>query len=90
VSTVRLDPGAVSWREVQGEVIAVDSHNARYLGTNESAALLWPMLARGTTVDELAGALTERWTLPAQRAHADAEALVRWLGDAGLLLTGDA
>jgi hypothetical protein len=89
MTTVRLDPDKLSWRAVQGEVIAVDGHNARYLATNDSAALLWPMLARGTTIGELADALTQRWALPAKRARADAEALVGWLGDAGLLLTGD-
>jgi hypothetical protein len=87
MSVLRLDPGAVQWREVQGEVIAVDLRNSRYLSVNRSGALLWPLLWRGTTITELARVLMDRWSLDEPVAHRDADRLVGWLHDAGLLVT---
>jgi hypothetical protein len=67
-------------------VIAVHLRNSRYLTVNPSAALLWPLLYRGTTVAELAGALIDRWGLEEHRAWADADGLVTCLRRAGLLI----
>ena len=83
--TLRLAPGAVEWREVDGEVIALDLRGGRYLSTNPAGALLWPMLAEGATTGQLADRLREHYALPAEQAGRDAAAFVAWLRGEGLL-----
>ena len=85
-SPIRIDSSAVQWREVDGEVVAVDLRNSRYMAANASATGLWPLLARGTTLPELSAALVQRWSLTEEVARRDAEQLVTWLGETGLLL----
>jgi hypothetical protein len=77
----------VQWEEVDGEVIAVDRRNSRYLGANRTATVLWRLLVGGATLPELAGALTNRWGIDEALATRDAEALVRSLQTAGLIVT---
>lgn len=83
---IRIDSSAVRWREVDGEIVAVDLRNSRYMAANPSATALWPLLDRGTTLHELSVALSDRWSLPEEIARRDAERLVAWLREAGLLL----
>jgi hypothetical protein len=84
---IRLDPDALQWREVEGETIAVDLRNSICLTVNASGAVLWPLLARGATLTELADALVQRWTLEADQARGDAQRFVAWLTEQGLVLT---
>ena len=83
---LRLDPAAVQWRLLEDEVLAVDFANSRYLGVNPSGALLWPLLAEGTTAPQLVSALTERWGLEPARASGDVDSFIAWLDAEGLLL----
>jgi hypothetical protein len=81
-----LDPAVVQWRLLEDEVLAIDLANSRYLGINPSGALLWPLLAEGTTAPELVGALAQRWGLELERAGADVDSFIAWLDSEGLLL----
>ena len=83
---IQIDASAVQWREVDGEVVAVDLRNSLYMAANASATVLWPLLARGTTLSELTASLVQRWSLAEEVARRDAEQLVAWLRDMGLLL----
>jgi hypothetical protein len=82
----RLDPQALHWREIKGELLVVDVRNSRYLSVNRTGAVLWPLLARGATQPELADALCERWPVERAQAERDARGLVGWLEDQRLLL----
>ena len=41
---MRLRTDAVEWREVEGEIVALDLRDEMYLGVNGSGAVLWPLL----------------------------------------------
>jgi hypothetical protein len=84
---LKLDADAIHWRELNGEVIAIDLRNNQYLTINPSGVLLWPLLARGATLEQLSAALLGRWSLDPQRAHQDADRFVAWLREQRLLLT---
>jgi hypothetical protein len=86
VSRVQLNPEALQWRLLEGEVLAIDLANSRYLAVNPSGALLWPLLADGATEEELSKALGEHFGLEPQRAKADVEGFLRWLDSQSLLL----
>ena len=84
-TVIRLRPDSLVWREVEAEVVVYGIERSEYLATNPAGTLLWPMLADGATLENLAGALSERWGLSPERARADAQAFVAELRLQGLL-----
>lgn len=84
---LRLRSDAVRWREIDGEVIAVDLETSTYLSTNQTGMLLWQRLAQGTTRQELIGELVDRFGISAPHAETDVDRFVDQLGARRLLET---
>jgi hypothetical protein len=82
---LKLRPTALEWREIEGEVVAVDLQKSVYLAANRSGAVLWPALAEGTTRAELVTRLADQFDLDRDRAAADVDAFVGALAEQGLL-----
>jgi hypothetical protein len=80
-----LNPDAVSWRDVDGEILALDLGASAYLGTNATGALLWKSLAGGTSRGRLIELLTEEFEVDESRAAADVDEFLRGLAAQGLL-----
>jgi hypothetical protein len=53
--TLRTDD--LTWREIDGEIVALEGRRSMYLSANSSGGMLWHMLARGASRDEPAAAL---------------------------------
>jgi Coenzyme PQQ synthesis protein D (PqqD) len=85
VARLRLRPDALEWREIEGEVIALDSSAATYLAGNATATRLWRALSEGTTRASLISTLTEEFGIDAARAGADVDAFLRELRSRDLL-----
>ena len=85
MSELRLRGDDVAWREVDGELIAVDLPRSTYLGANPSGTLLWSRLANGATRVELAQALVDAYGIDAERAPGDVDAFLRDLSARRLL-----
>jgi hypothetical protein len=81
-----LDDG-LDWREVDGELIALERAESVYLAANPSATILWRALARGATEEELADQLSATYGIAHERASADAARFVADLRTRGLLKT---
>lgn len=75
----------MSWREVDGAVIALDLESSTYVTTNETGTLLWPHLAEGTTTRTLVSTLVDEYELDVATAEADVGHFLKLLLDAGLL-----
>ena len=88
MSELRLRQDGVAWKDVDGEVVALDERAAVYLGANPTGALLWRSLAGGATRAELVAELAGAYGIARERATADTEAFLADLGARGLLLTG--
>jgi hypothetical protein len=73
---LRLRPEGVEWREIDGEIVALETGRSIYLAANPAGALLWARLAQGATRDELIAALRDRWPIEAERAAADVDAFL--------------
>ncbi len=67
----------LEWREVEGEVVALDDRSSEYLAVNRTGAALWPALVEGATRDELVTRLVEAFDVDRESAAAD---LDRFLG----------
>lgn len=82
---LKLRGEGLNWREVEGEIVAVDVRESTYLSANPSGKVLWEALAAGTTREELVQRLVEAFEIDAERAGADVDAFVAQLREQGLL-----
>jgi hypothetical protein len=82
---LKLRPGALEWRELDGEVVALDTRSSTYLAVSRSGAALWPALVDGATRDELVAGLLDRFVVDEATAAADVDAFVQALRDQDLL-----
>ena len=85
LAPLRLRPQGVAWREVEGEVVVLDVTTSQYLQVNEAGSLLFPLLADGTTREQLEAALQEKYELPAEQATRDVDAFMTMLQELNLL-----
>jgi hypothetical protein len=84
-TTIRLRDGAVEWREIDGEIVALDRPAGEYVAVTGSGALLWPLLVAGTTRDALVEALVRRFDVEPETAARDVDRFVETLAARGLL-----
>jgi hypothetical protein len=83
--TLRLRPDALDWREVEGEIVALDVRASTYLAVNATGASIWPALLEGATRDELVNRLQGRFEIDQSRAEADVDAFLATLRQRDLL-----
>jgi hypothetical protein len=82
---VRVRADAVEWREVEGEIVALDLRSSLYLAVNPSGATLWPALVDGASRDELVQRLCAEWGVGPESARADVDAFLSELARHDLL-----
>ena len=76
----------LEWREVEGELVALDLRESRYLAVNHTGQALWAALADGATRDELIERLVEAFGIDRARAAADVNAFTDELESRDLLV----
>jgi hypothetical protein len=84
---LRLDSARITWREVEDEAIAIDLDSAQYLSINSSGVGLLERLAIGTTYQEMADHLHEKFGIDPETALRDVQAFVASLQELGLLVS---
>jgi uncharacterized protein (DUF2132 family) len=82
---LRLREDRLEWREVGGEVLALDMDSSTYLGANASGALLWRTLAQGTTHEDLVTELVDAYGISEAQARTDVDAFLGELSEQGLV-----
>lgn len=85
MNELRLRTQELSWREIDGELVAVDVARSAYLSSNPAGTLLWQMLAGGTTRTALEQALVETFAIDVQRAKGDVASFLDDLSSRELL-----
>jgi hypothetical protein len=87
MTTLKLPRHLLEWREVEGEVIALEHERSAYLSANRSGTLLWRALAEGSTEPELTHLLVSEYGIDMATASADVGSFVADLRRRGLLET---
>jgi hypothetical protein len=82
---LRLRSDALEWREMDGEIVALDLRTSTYFAVNASAALVWPALADGATREQLVEQLATRYSVDPGDAARDVDAFLASLESQGLL-----
>ena len=72
----QLRHDAVTWRDVDGEVVALDLASGEYLSLNGSGRLLWLALDASASVDDLTELLVTSFGISEVQGHADAQAFL--------------
>jgi hypothetical protein len=85
-STLRLRSEELEWRDIEGEVVALDLRTRAYLAVNESGARLWSALASGATRDQLIDLLVRTFEIPREQATADVDAFIEMLARQDMLV----
>jgi hypothetical protein len=81
----RLRQQDLAWREVEDEVIVLDTKGSLYASINRSGRLLWLRLGEGASLEQLTDVLVESYGMDRAAAAADAEAFVSSLRTQELL-----
>lgn len=82
---LKLRADAVDWREVEGQVVALDRAGSVYLAINQSGAALWPAIVQGATRARLVQILLDTFDVDPARAAADVDTFVAGLSERHLL-----
>lgn len=85
MTDLRLRDADLHWREIDGEIVALEARRSTYVAANGAGTVLWRALAAGTTRDELADELVREFGIDRDRASADADRFVAELAAQGLL-----
>jgi hypothetical protein len=85
MTVIKLKQGDVHWREIDGEVIALETRASRYVATNGTGTVLWRALLAGTTREGLADELVSEYGIERARAQADADRFLETLVELDLL-----
>lgn len=85
MSKVQLVRRGLDWREVDSQLIALDSERSIYLSANPAGTVLWRTLAEGSSEEELARLLVETYEIDPERASQDVSRFVADLERLGLL-----
>jgi coenzyme PQQ synthesis protein D (PqqD) len=84
MTELRLRDTDLHWREIDGEVIALEAQGSTYLAANGAGTVLWRALAEGTTRDGLADELVRIYGIDRERAFADVDRFIDSLVEQGL------
>ena len=82
---LKLRSGSIEWRNVEGEIVALDLRRSVYLAVNKTGAVLWPALVDGASRPELVARLCEAFEIEDEVAIADVDAFLAELAEQELL-----
>jgi hypothetical protein len=83
--TLCLRKQQLEWRQIDDEIVALDTEDSVYLAARGSGALLWRLLGESTTRDRMVEALLEAYGIDATRAAEDVDGFLATLDARGLL-----
>jgi coenzyme PQQ synthesis protein D (PqqD) len=85
MTQLRLRDTDLHWREIDGEVIALEARGSTYVAANGAGTVLWHALVAGATRERLADELVRVYGIDHDRAVADVDGFVAALAEQGLL-----
>jgi hypothetical protein len=85
MTQLRLRDTDLHWREIDGEIIALEAQGSRYVAANGAGTVLWRALVNGTTRESLADDLVREYGIERERAFGDVDRFLASLAEQGLL-----
>jgi hypothetical protein len=85
MTLLKLRKADLHWREIDGEIVALETRGSRYVAANGAGTVLWRALLAGTTREGLADELVREYGIDRERAVADADRFLDTLVEMDLL-----
>lgn len=82
---LKLRDEDLEFREIEGEVVALDLKTSAYIGVNQTGGSLWPLLKAGTDEGALVEHLVKTFGVAEDVARRDVNAFIRDLKERGLI-----
>jgi hypothetical protein len=82
-SPAGLNPD-ILWRVVGDEALLLDTTSGNYFSLDPIATEIWVRIINGDETDQIATAVSERYSIEAGRARDDIAELIKDLRDAGI------
>ncbi len=77
---------SATWRELDGEIVALDTRASIYFAIGGFGTALWPLLVSGATKRDLVMEITSTFDdAPGERAAADVDEFISSLFELGLI-----
>jgi hypothetical protein len=87
---LKLAEEALTWREVDGEIVVLDRRSWMYMGVNGAGVMLWKQIIEGASLSRLVECLCDAYEIDAEVAQRDVEAFLEMLSSNSLLVEDDA
>ena len=79
---------ATTWRELDGEIVALDTDQSVYFSIGGFGTTLWPVLVTGASKQDLVSEITSAFDgVPPEQAAVDVDDFLSSLSDLGLIET---
>lgn len=85
MARIKLAVESVSWRDIDGEIVAIDLRRSEYLSISASGASLWRQLVDGADERALVDTLIANYAIDESVARRDVEAFVEMLRERQLI-----
>lgn len=85
MSEIKKLRDSVEWRNVEAEILALDTSSSTFFNANRAGALLWSALSKGRTREQLADVLVAKYSIDSQTAQRDVDTFLAALRKHGLL-----
>jgi hypothetical protein len=77
---------ATTWRELDGEIVALDTKESIYFAIGGIGTTLWPLLVSGATKQDLVMEITSTFDdAPPEQAAGDVDEFITSLSELGLI-----
>lgn len=83
--TVRIQADVLEWREIEGELIALDLRTSTYFALNRTGTSIWPTLVAGAERAQLVEEVVQKFGISWGQAASDVDVFLRELAEKDLL-----
>jgi hypothetical protein len=90
MTVLKLRDTDLHWREIDGEIVALEGQRSQYVAANGSGTVLWRALVGGTTHEHLVDELVRTYGIDRARAAADVDRFLDALAEQHLLVADPA
>lgn len=81
----RIRGSGLEWRQVEGEIVALDLPSETYLGVNRTGSSLWQALSDGASEADLVQLLVDQYAVDRADAERDVRQFIAALQAQGVL-----
>lgn len=82
---MRIRTDRLTWRDVDGDIVALDLETSTYFSANGTASVLLRALTDGATKEDLVGLIVKDFRVDDATAAADVDAFIQSLQELDLL-----